>query len=229
MYKLLLSSMVTVSLSSGCSKMAGNPTSASAATTVPHNSFSVMAETDLPICIGEIIGRLYYIESTTVFKVCKSTYGWTTIAINGTDGTDGTDGTNGTPGITISSVKSISASTATDYCTEITGESCYFKGGQVTTLSDGSFVIQFLWKFTYYIAGDSDAETVSSTLFLPSSYSGAAIPMHPLVARGTGYKTVYLVYSKTTPNAAIWVDANGDGTIAAGTDELLYTATLTSL
>lgn len=41
-------------------------------------SYSVEAASDLPTCVGSIIGRLYYVEDQDVFKVCK-TSGWATV------------------------------------------------------------------------------------------------------------------------------------------------------
>jgi hypothetical protein len=82
---------------------------------MPWNTFSIATASDLPTCAGDIIGRLYYIEATSLFQVCKTT-GWANINIKGADGTNG---------ISVSSSKTISASNS-DYCTQITGESCYF-------------------------------------------------------------------------------------------------------
>jgi ELWxxDGT repeat protein len=52
---------------------------------------------DLPTCDNVTNGRLYYIESTEEFQVCK-TAGWEVIAIQGADGADGMNGTNGQDG-----------------------------------------------------------------------------------------------------------------------------------
>lgn len=48
-------------------------------------TFSVTSATDLPICSGGIVGRLYYIEADNTFQVCKSS-GWLTLNIKGSDG-----------------------------------------------------------------------------------------------------------------------------------------------
>lgn len=67
----------------GCSGSGGG--SGSPATSYPHNAFAVTLESDLPPCSGDIVGRLYYIETTDIFKVCKAA-GWTTIDVGGSDG-----------------------------------------------------------------------------------------------------------------------------------------------
>lgn len=77
-----------------CSNGGGSFGSPSQPTTTqyPYNTFAVTTDADLPTCSGDIVGRLYYIESTAGFKVCK-TSGWTAISVKGNDG------------ITISTVK----------------------------------------------------------------------------------------------------------------------------
>ena len=52
---------------------------------------------DLPDCVEETNGRLYYVESQLEFQVCKEN-GWEIIEIIGPKGADGQDGVNGTDG-----------------------------------------------------------------------------------------------------------------------------------
>lgn len=47
----------------------------------PWISYSVSTSADLPTCAGDIIGRLYYVETPGEFQVCKST-GWTAINLS---------------------------------------------------------------------------------------------------------------------------------------------------
>lgn len=202
----------------GCSG-GGGGSGSGGTSPVPWNAHYAATIGDLPSCSGDIVGRLYFVEDTNSFKVCK-TSGWVTINIDGQDGT---------PGVSVSSVKTISSSPATDYCIGVTGEDCYFKGGQVTTFSDGSFMLQFRWTYSYVVAGDTDFDTATSTLFFPSTYTGVSAPISPLVSRAGGYKTSYLVYVKSNEATTVWADTNADGVITSGTDELLYSATLTTL
>lgn len=92
--RLLMLAPLLITL--GCSSKGSSPAPI-AASTYPWNSFSVASDSDLPTCSGDILGRLYFIESSSSFKVCKST-GWTAIDVRGTDGA------NGAPGMTISSI-----------------------------------------------------------------------------------------------------------------------------
>lgn len=47
----------------------------------PWTSYSVATLADLPTCAGDIISRLYYVEASDSFSVCKST-GWATLPIS---------------------------------------------------------------------------------------------------------------------------------------------------
>ena len=62
---------------------AGNGVTATpvTATPVPWVSYSVAALSDLPTCAGDIVSRLYYVEATNSFSVCKTT-GWVTLPIS---------------------------------------------------------------------------------------------------------------------------------------------------
>lgn len=184
---------------------------------VPWNTFSIATPADLPSCSGDIIGRLYFIESTNDFRVCKSTTGWTVVALT----------TN--PGITISSIRNI-ASSSTDFCTQYVSDLCLFSGGQILTYSDGSILLSYKWVFDYLVSGDSDVDILAETLFIPTSSTTASKAMYPKVARGTtGYRNVYIVLTKTPFKIEVWHDTNGDLAIVSGQDELLFTPTLTTL
>ena len=209
--KLCLVALMTSCSGGGGSSALPDPVNPS----TPWNTFSIATPSDLPACSGDIIGRLYFIESTNDFRVCKSTTGWTIVALT----------TN--PGITISSIKNIPSS-STDYCTQIAGESCYFNGGQLLFYSNGSYFVTF--RFAYYltITGDNDTDITSETAFVPASYLSFVKAMHPFVARGAGYKTVYFTYVVATNSVQIYLDSNSDG-IIAGADELLFTTTPTTI
>ena len=183
--------------------------------TASWNTFSVATPSDLPGCSGDIIGRLYFIESTNDFRVCKSTTGWTVVSLT----------TN--PGITVTSIKNISGS-STDYCTQNTGEACYFSGGQILILSDGSYLLTYRFSYNLGITGDTDVDFIAETVFVPASYTVATKAMHPFVARGAGYRTVYITYTKATNSVQVVLDSNNDA-IISGADELLFTTTPTTI
>lgn len=204
----------------GCSSGSGggdssNPTASSPSS--PWSAYSVVAQSDLPTCSGDIVGRLYYIESTSSFQVCKST-GWTAINVKGNDGSSG---------LSVVVNKQFS-STATDYCTQNTGENCFFNGGQVVKLSDGSHFITINWSYYYSITGDTDTLKVSKSYWYPASYTGPYFFIDS-AARGTGYKAVYFGYDTATATGYVYFDTNGNNSLDVGTDELLYTATTSNL
>ena len=101
MYKFVLGLLVIVNLM-GCNNSGGGGSGSGASTNNQSwNSYLVATESELPTCGGEIVGRLYYLESTNNFKVCKTT-GWVAIDIKGDTGASGTNGSNGANGITVS-------------------------------------------------------------------------------------------------------------------------------
>ena len=52
---------------------------------------------DLPECVQETLGRLYYVAAQDSFQVCTST-GWMEIELRGSDGADGSAGSAGFDG-----------------------------------------------------------------------------------------------------------------------------------
>lgn len=175
-------------------------------------SYSVVSASSLPTCDSSTSGRLYYIEDTQSFKVCKDA-GWTAIAL----------------GNSVSSVQTIS-NTATDYCTQFTGENCYFQGGQLIKYADGSFSLIGSWIFSYSNAGDTDTDSSTTQALFPSSYTGGYLKLNLIVARGAGYKSVYLYYIKSPEAVKVVLDTNANGVPEpSGADETLYTATLTNM
>ncbi|HIG20203.1 MAG: hypothetical protein CXT67_03460 [Methanobacteriota archaeon] len=59
--------------------------------------YYVQSDDDLPACESSILGRLYYVESTSGFETCTGS-GWVFVDLTGPSGTDGTNGTNGQGG-----------------------------------------------------------------------------------------------------------------------------------
>lgn len=69
--------------------------------------YHVQSVSSLPTCDSSTMGRLYYVEQNSEFRVCKST-GWQVIDLTGplgepgligSDGQDGADGADGTDGV----------------------------------------------------------------------------------------------------------------------------------
>lgn len=116
---------------------------------------------------------------------------------------------------------------ATDICTQYANEACYFNGGQVVKYSDGSTIIMGSFLFVYGVAGDIDTDTNTASLIIPSTSTGAYIRLNQFVARGGGYKNLYLVYEKSPETVGLMVDTDGDGVLEA-TDETVTTLTLSS-
>lgn len=196
---------------SGSSGGSGGDTSGPA-TTNPSTwtSYSVDTQASLPTCVGDIIGRLYYVEDSSSFQACKST-GWTVVSA----------------GRGITSIKSISPS-PTDFCTQYTGEVCLFRSGQMVTYSDGSVGISVTFSFLYNNAGELDSDEYTDSFVIPPTYTSIEKGLYPYVARGSGYRGVYTTWSRATGVIRYYSDTNNDGTIA-GADELLFTPTLTQI
>lgn len=177
-------------------------------TEVPWPSYSVATAADLPTCpASNITGRIYYVEDESVMKACKST-GWSTI----------------NTGTYIVSNKKIAAG-GVDLCTEISGESCYFMGGQIVKYSDGSILITGLFTWLFIIVGDSDTDTLNNSFLMTPTGAGATITMSTYVARGAGYKTLWLVYSRAADTVTLVHDTSGDGSLGGG-DTTLATLTV---
>lgn len=96
-----------------------------------HGAYALATVADLPECAGDVLGRLYYVEETKEFQVCKST-GWEVIDLKGKDGMDGRDGLDGHDGENAS----IEVVASTVNCSKIFG-GVYFKY-RIVTFSDGS-------------------------------------------------------------------------------------------
>ncbi len=60
--------------------------------------------------------------------------------------------------------------------------------------------------FVYGVAGDIDTDTNTASLIIPSTSTGAYIRLNQFVARGGGYKNLYLVYEKSPEAVGLMVD-----------------------
>lgn len=107
---------------------------------------------------------------------------------------------------------------STNMCTQYVGEFCMFGGGQIVRYNDDSVLLTGNWLFEYSNGtGDTDTDqNTASILFLPTLSDIGYIRISAFVARGTGYKNMYLVYSKLTGEASLVYDTNGNATIDAG-------------
>lgn len=212
--KNILKMLIAINLITACSGGGGGSQGSSATNVLPWVNYYVANAAALPSCAGDIIGRMYFVESDNNFQVCKST-GWATVNIS--------------TGTIVSSIKTISSS-STDYCTFVTGENCLFLGGQVVRLSDGSIFLTYKWLYTLTVSGDNDLDIATESFFIPTTFASGTKGMHPYVARSAaGYRTVYISYERSPEVVKVWFDTNNDFTINPAQDELLYTATLTNV
>lgn len=132
-------------------------------------------------------------------------------------------------GLTISSNKLLSPYN-TDFCTQYTGESCYFRGGQKVIFSDNSVLITAAWGFVYSAGGgdmDTDTNEHSLSIFIPPTTAASYQILSTFVARGAGYKTGFLYYDRATDTVSVVHDTDSSTTVSAG-DTLLHTITQTS-
>jgi hypothetical protein len=140
---------------------------------------------------------------------------------------NGVSGNDGSPGIDASSLTVESSQllpkTTTDVCTQFTGEQCLFMGGSIVRFSDGSRMITGDWDYSYVVSGDTDLDAVSKTFWVTPNQNSMSIRLHTMVARGSGYGNVWLVYTRSPESFKIWHDATNNGPDTS--DTLLHTIT----
>jgi hypothetical protein len=180
--------------------------------TLAHNSFAVATEAELPTCDETREGHLYYIKGDGSFRSCESSV-WTALSIKGEKGDAGT------AGLTAVSSKKID-STGTDYCTELSGDACYFSGGQIVKFSDGSIFVSANFEGLYVASGDTDNDQNSFSALVPASSAIAWHTLSSFVARGSGYKSLFIVYVRSTDSLSIWYDSDGNSSLSAGDTQL---------
>jgi hypothetical protein len=76
-------------------------------------------------------------------------------------------------------------------------------------------------------SGDTDTDQSAITMLVPPTTQSAWSKMTSFVARGTGFKGLYLVYTHSGGVLQLVHDTDGDGAPDAG-DELLTTLTLSN-
>lgn len=117
------------------------------------------------------------------------------------------------PGTTIVSNKRLPAS-STNYCTQYSNEACGFLGGQVLKFSDGTVFIGVGWEYLLVDGGgDTDSDTNSTSGFVPPNSTGIAVRLNKWVARGSGYRSVFFVYTRSPELFRLVHDTNNNGAL----------------
>jgi hypothetical protein len=86
------------------------------------------------------------------------------------------------------------------------------------------------WTYLYSTSTpdyDSDHALTTISVLYPSTANVGYQKLSPLVARGTGYKASFLVFTRSPESIKVVFDTDGDG-VPEDTDETLYNATLSS-
>lgn len=176
-------------------------------TGAPYGSMLVESAEKLPTCDESREGALAYVKTEKTFYVCAGQ--WEEASIKGEKGEKGDAGDPGKSGLGITKVQSIQ-SDYEDYCTEYALEMCYFASGQVVRYADGSLMVTAVWKFQSLTISDFDTDSDYSTVtyVIPSDQRSMVQEITDLVARGGGYKTVFLVYSRDIDRFGLIYDNN---------------------
>jgi len=205
--------LITVLALTNCG--GGGSSGTDGAVTSNHNSFAVADVSSLPTCETSIVNQLWFVESVKSFYSCKSS-GWALLD---------------TGTLRVSSTKSIDP-VSTNLCTEFSAnEACRFIGGQIVRYSDGSRLLMSGFRYNFYADygdGDTDGDTdlISISIFVPADQDYAYTILSPIVARGAGHKSLWLVYDRESDRAYIVYDSDDDDVIEE-TDEILITTTET--
>lgn len=176
---------------------------------VSYGSMLVERSRDLPPCIPEKKGALAYVKSEEKFYVCTGE--WGVVAIKTEQDTSPKNPTLITKFQKMQRIR-------TNFCTQFSSiENCGFEGGQVISFADGNMLATATWDFFSYasISGDSDTDLATQTLFIPKDQPVIAVKLHTMVARGDGYKDVYLVYRRESNRFLILYDNNDSGEVDA--------------
>jgi len=143
------------------------------------------------------------------------------LAACGKDGDQGPAGPAGASGLEITRVGEI-ASSGTDWCTQ-GSDMCLFGGGEILHFSDGSVLLT--GAFISLIGASADIDSFAATVIgVPTS--SPWIKMSIYVDRGSGYRTVYLVYDRASDQVKLMHDTNNNSVIE-DSDELLLTPAIT--
>jgi len=210
---------------------ATSPTDAS--TTAPYaGSLLVATQASLPACDAARQGALAYAKAEAKFFACEGA-AWAAVEIKGEKGDPGAkgdQGATGTAGFTVARYQSMDPG-GVDFCTQYTSiESCYFNGGQILRFVDGSLLITGGWTYaaSYSAGGDTDTDVdfAAFTFIVSATSSGSWQRLHPSVARGAGYRSVFLTFERASNTFKLIHDTNGDAE-PSSTDEVLKTVVVT--
>jgi hypothetical protein len=170
------------------------------------NTFYVNSASELPECSSSRVNQLWYIADSQTFRSCSSG-GWIDVSI----------------GRSIVSNQTMSPD-LNDICTAFSEETCFFRGGQIVTFSDGSVMLTGAFDFfSYDGSSDSNSDISSVTFLVPKTVDYAYLLLNPTVARtGTsGYRSLYLVWSREDEAAILVFDANDNQTVDSGDIKVL--------
>jgi hypothetical protein len=173
-----------------------------------YGSLLVEGSKDLPSCNAEKNGSLAYVKSEEKFYVCSGE--WTTISIKGEKGDPGVAGSDAS-GIIKTQIINLDQ---TNYCNEFyTIERCGFLGGQLVRFADGNILVSVSWQYFAYssISKDSDFDIATKTFVIPKDANIMYAMLHSMVARGDGYKGVFLIYYRDSDSFILLYDDNESG------------------
>lgn len=191
-------------------------------TGTPAGLGSTLVDTskDLPACTPEKKGSLAYVKTEEKFYVCSEE--WASVKINGQKGEKGEQGTPGANGLGITKIQTMREINQ-NYCTQFPSiENCKFLGGQVIRFADGKILATASWEYFAFseMDSDSDIDISTKTIIIPDNLPFFSVTLHSLVARGDGYKDVFLVYSRELDKFALVYDQNESGKLE-GSDQIL--------
>ena len=106
------------------------------------------------------------------------------------------------------------------------GEFCAFRGGQRIKYSDGSVLVLGGFVFSYSVTGDTDINEHSITALFPPTTSTSFQLLSGFVARGSGYRGLYLTWNRDPEELKLVYDSNNNLT-ADASDTVIATLSLT--
>lgn len=196
----------------------------------------VATAADLPTCDPTRKGALTYVKSEGQFYTCDANL-WSVVTIKtekgekGEAGAAGAAGSPGASGLAIAKYQTMEPG-GVNFCTEFSLiERCYFNGGQVLRFSDGTVLITGGWTYDFFYSGttasDSDTDFAAFTFIASAKSTGSWQRLHHRVARGHGYKSVFLVFDRAADSFTLVHDTNNDG-VPGPTDEILKKVVVTN-
>ena len=176
--------------------------------------------------MNKLIGMISILAIALMIAACGAEVPTDSSGGSGGGGNSGTG--SSTSDITVSSNQILSTYT-TNMCTQFSTEACIFEGGQRVTFSDGSVMILGMWEYLLYnsATGAWDTNENSVTALIPPTTNTAYVKLSSYVARGTGYKRMFLVYQRSPESLKLVYDTDGSLTLNAG-DTTIATLSLSN-